>query len=182
MRGPRRRTGPGDRLDSMRALLVLVAAGLSGPVSAQSVAVPDGQRLVLTAEGVGVQMYACNLFGDGEGRTARWVFLAPQAELFVAGRSVGMHGAGPIWTYFDGSSVRGRMLASANASAPDAIPSLLLQAAGSMGNGLLQKVTYIVRSDTSGGIAPTTGCDLQQLGNTSLVPYKAAYRFYEAAK
>jgi hypothetical protein len=44
----------------------------------------------------------------------------------------------------------------------------------------MTQVKFIRRSDTRGGIAPTTGCDAQHLNATSRVPYTAIYTFYSA--
>jgi hypothetical protein len=67
---------------------------------------------------------------------------------------------------------------------PDAIPWLLLQKAGSHDgptNGdTLTVTTFIQRLNTTGGIAPSTGCAVSSdVGKKALVPYAADYFFYE---
>jgi hypothetical protein len=66
-----------------------------------------------------------------------------------------------------------------------AIPWLLLEAAGTDGGtvrGKLARTTFIQRLNTSGGVAPSTGCsDASQIGTVALVPYTTDYFFYRAS-
>lgn len=103
--------------------LVMLTALAAG---AQEVKVPAGQRVVLTAEARGVQIYECR---QTEG-TAKWVFVAPDASLFVNGVGVGQHNAGPVWTYQDRSSVKGTVVTTVDAARKGAVPSLLLSGVG----------------------------------------------------
>jgi hypothetical protein len=71
--------------------------------------------------------------------------------------------------------------------APDAIPWLLLEVVGAQDGpsdgDKLSETTFIQRLNTSGGVAPSTGCALStDVGNKALVSYKADYFFYKAAK
>jgi len=136
----------------------------------QSVDVPAGERLVLKAEGRGVQIYRC----DG----TAWVFVAPEAKLFVKGVEVGSHAAGPVWHDKDGSSVWGDVLAKAPSPHAGSIPILLLKATKSDGSGVLTGVNYIQRLDTDGGSAPADTCDAGHAAAESRVPYTAQYLFY----
>jgi hypothetical protein len=120
---------------------------------------PVGQRAVLTVQAKGVQIYAC--------QAGKWTFQAPEATLYDASKPVGTHGAGPVWTFHDGRKVKGSVLAKADAPAAGDIPWLLLKGEGSF--------EYIRRWDTHGGMAPAGSCEA---GNTSRVPYWAAYTFY----
>jgi hypothetical protein len=65
-----------------------------------------------------------------------------------------------------------------------AIPWLLLRAtstsAGPDGDKLTH-TTHIQRVNTTGGVAPATGCDAGHLGEARNVPYTADYYFYRAA-
>ena len=133
----------------------------------QSIEVPAGERLVLKAEGRGVQIYRCQV--------SAWVFVAPEAKLFVKGVEVGSHGAGPVWHEKNGSSVWGEVIAKAPSPHAGAIPQLLLKAAKTDGAGVLASVNYIQRLETDGGNAPSGVCD----GGAELnVPYTAQYLFY----
>jgi hypothetical protein len=132
---------------------------------------------MLTVLGKGAQIYICQQSSG----TPQWVFQAPEATLFdAAGAKVGTHGAGPIWKYQDGSTVKGEVVARSASPDPTAIPWLLLKAISPSGLGILTQTDFIRRSDTHGGMAPTTGCDAQHLSAVSHVPYSATYTFYSA--
>ena len=46
----------------------------------------------------------------------------------------------------------------------------------------LTKTTFIQRSNTAGGLAPSSGCSSQaDIGREAFVPYKADYFFYRDA-
>jgi uncharacterized protein DUF3455 len=135
---------------------------------------PD-QRLWQNFTGVGFQIYQCAAGGSG----AAWVFQAPQADLLnEGGEVVGSHYAGPTWQALDGSTVVGRKIAAAPSPDPNAIPWLLLIAVSHDGDGRFTDVTTIQRLNTSGGKAPTTGCDPAHIGDVARVPYEAGYFFY----
>jgi Protein of unknown function (DUF3455) len=91
---------------------------------------------------------------------------------------VGTHGAGPEWTSTDGSVVNGTKVQQANAPAAGAIPWLLLRASSTTGTGVFSNVTYVQRVNTSGGVAPATGCDAATSGTDTSVPYTADYYFF----
>ncbi len=139
----------------------------------QSVEVPAGERLVLKAEGRGVQVYRC----DG----TQWTFVAPEAKLFAKGVQVATHGAGPVWRHSDGSAVFGEVLARAPSPNANSIPLLLLKAAKTEGSGIFASINYIQRLDTNGGNAPSAGCDAGHVGAEISVNYSATYLFYTAA-
>ena len=121
---------------------------------------------MLTATGKGVQIYAC--------QNAAWVFQAPEARLLdAAGKAIGAHGAGPVWTLKDGSSVKGQVAAKSDAPGAGDIPWLLLKAVD--GSGKFSNLRFIRRSDTHGGAAPAGRCEA---GRTQKVPYTATYTFY----
>ena len=68
--------------------------------------------------------------------------------------------------------------------APDAIPWLLLDVVGAQdgptGGHRLTSTTFIQRLNTSGGIAPSTGCAVStDVGKKASVPYTADYLFYK---
>jgi len=138
---------------------------------------PPSQRPILAATGKGVQIYICQQSATGP----QWVFQAPEATLVdSSGKVVGTHGAGPIWKSSDGSSVKGEVLQHGAAPEAGAIPWLLLKAVSVSGPGIMTGVEFIRRSDTHGGIAPTTGCDAQHLAAIVRIPYTATYAFFSA--
>jgi hypothetical protein len=149
------------------------------PSVPDTLAVPQGQRLAFSAHAEGVQIYTCQAPATG---APAWVFSAPEADLFNrGGRLVAIHYAGPTWEGLDGSTVIGTKLAAYTAD-PTAIPWLLLQAASHTGHGRFSNVTYIQRLDTTGGLAPTSGCDADHLGASARIDYTATYYFYEASR
>jgi hypothetical protein len=140
--------------------LCLIILGAFSVLAQSNTEPPAGQQAMLTATGKGVQIYTC--------QNAQWVFQAPEATLFdSAGKEIGTHGAGPVWTFQDGRSVKGQLVGRSDA--PDAvnIPWLLLKGDGSF--------EYIRRSDTRGGVAPKGPCET---GRTLRVDYSAVYTFY----
>ena len=162
------------------SLHLLLAASLSIAAATQTqnpTDPPPGQHVIITVTGKGVQIYECQLVANAP----QWVFQAPDASLYDAsGAKVGVHGAGPSWRYFDGSSVKGEVVAKSASPDPTSIPWLLLKAASDDSSGIMAKVEFIRRSDTHGGNAATTGCDAKHISSASRVPYTATYTFYSA--
>jgi len=66
--------------------------------------------------------------------------------------------------------------------APGAIPWVKVTATGvedgPTGGDTLSKTTFIQRLNTSGGVAPSTGCASSDVGHQAFVPYTADYFFY----
>jgi hypothetical protein len=156
----------------LAATLSVVAAQAQSPTDP-----PPNQHVILTLTGKGAQIYVCKTVVNAP----QWVFDAPDASLFDAsGAKVGVHGAGPSWRYYDGSTIKGEVVAKSASPEPTAIPWLLLKAVKDDDSGTLAKSEFIRRSDTHGGMAPTTGCDAQHLSAISRVPYTATYTFYSS--
>src|SRR5580704_11996566 len=124
----------------MLSSLTITVAAQTDPSAA-----PAGTKALLTLTGVGVQIYTCKNQAAGPA----WSFVAPQAKLADDATEVGTHSAGPTWTLKDGSSVKGEVIATKPSPDADAIPWLLLKAAGTGGSGRLSEVKYVRRSDTS---------------------------------
>jgi hypothetical protein len=183
---------------------VLVAAA-SPPARAERVtpppvppnlAVPAGNEAFLVGHAVGTQNYVCLPSGAG----FAWTFLAPQATLFKGnGEQIMTHFLSPnpeeagtaraTWQHSkDTSSVWALAIASSTDPAfvvPGGIPWLLLQMAGTQGGPTggdrLTPTTFLHRVNTSGGIAPETGCTAAaDVGKRSFVSYTADYFFYRA--
>ncbi len=168
---------PGQLLPSLLIFTAAVTLCMAKTAHAQTAASAPKQAIVrvplFTATGKGVQIYACQQSATGP----QWVFQAPEADLLdAAGKSIGTHGAGPIWIANDGSSVKGEVYQKTTHD-PSAIPWLSLSASAHSGTGIMTKVELIDRTETKGGIAPATGCDLQHLNATVRVPYTATYTF-----
>ncbi len=170
---------------SMRILTVsIIVAAVSFPaLRAQqargSIDLPAGVQVVLQAKGEGVQIYTCTSAPGG----AKWVFKAPDAKLLDAsGKTIGSHFAGPAWKLSDGSQVQGELVASKPAPDTGSVAWLLLHAKPGTATGALADVAFIRRTETHGGVAPTSGCEgSQDAGKTVQVPYTATYTFYSDA-
>src|SRR6478752_7205045 len=91
------------------AVLALLTAPLQATELPDALA-PPGETLVTTARAVGTQVYECEF--DTAGNLI-WQFREPIAALFVSGKTIGRHYAGPTWELIDGSVVSGKVISSA---------------------------------------------------------------------
>lgn len=162
-----------------RVILVLATAVAIGAAIAQDFkAIPENlkpaadESLKRVISAKGVQIYEC--------REQKWVFVAPDAELFDSrGNLVGRHYAGPQWEATgDGSKVVGTVKARADAPEANAIPWLLLSTRSVGGRGYFSDVTSIQRVATHGGMAPGNACPHD--GLQARVSYTADYYFFHA--
>jgi hypothetical protein len=177
-------------------------AAISVPPMPSKLRAPTGNAVYFKGSAAGTQNYACVPGNNGPA----WKFLGPQATLFITFPWIQGEGRQQITTHFlsanpeeggmprpawqhslDTSTVWGRVLEMSSDRpfvAPGAIPWLLLEVAGRqrgpMGGSALLETTYIQRLNTSGGVAPTSGCDAAAYGTVALVPYTTDYYFYKA--
>jgi hypothetical protein len=151
-------------------LSLTVAAGCAATVQIPDQLRPAGnESLSMIVPAKGEQIYEC--------REAKWVFVAPEADLFGAGgKKIGRHYAGPHWESFDGSKIVGAVKERADAPAAGAIPWLLLSAKSVGPEGAVSKISSIQRVATQGGVAPAGDCS--QAGARARVPYTADYYFF----
>jgi hypothetical protein len=185
------------------ATVLAVAFTVSLPQSAHADPVPDniqvpaGNTAFLEGHAIGTQNYICLPSGAG----FAWTFFGPQATLFDDDdEQVITHflSANPdegdtpraTWQHSqDTSTVWAMAIASYSTPGFNArgdIPWLLLQVVGAQdgptSGNKLTVTTFIQRLNTSGGVAPSTGCSLStDVGKRALVPYTADYFFYKAA-
>ena len=143
----------------------------------------DAGRSSITASGA--QIYTCTASGGAARARMRARSPTPGCSrrrtrrcYDAAATQVGTHGAGPEWTSTDGSVVNGAKAQQVNAPVTGAIPWLLLRASSTTGTGVFKDVTYVQRLNTSGGVAPATGCDAPTSGTDTSVAYTADYYFY----
>ena len=162
---------------------------LTPPPFPPALAPPAGATVKLHAHAVGAQIYTCTASGatsadggagvDGGATTYAWVLKAPDAKLYDSNDAqIGTHGAGPSWTWSDGSVANGAKVAELNAPAADAISWLLLRVTSTTGAGVLSDATYVQRLNTAGGKAPADGCDATTVGTDARSGYSADYYFY----
>jgi len=136
----------------------------------EAVAAP-GEAVVLTVHAEGAQVYECKAGADGK---LAWAFREPIATLFVEGKTIGRHYAGPTWEHIDGSAVTAKAAGNAPGATADDISWLKLQVTSSRGSGVLSGVTTVQRINTKGG-KPEGACD--KAGTFKSAPYSAEYVF-----
>jgi hypothetical protein len=159
------------KTSGLLSVLLVAACATSVPVPDNlKPAASESLKRVISAKGV--QIYEC--------RDQKWVFVAPEADLFDSrGNLVGKHYAGPRWEATgDGSRIIGAVKSRADAPAAGAIPWLLLDTKSEGGNGYFSDVTSIQRVATVGGVAPAATCT--EAGSQARVPYTADYYFFHA--
>ena len=165
------------------------------PPVPSNIQVPAKNKVFLEGHAVGTQDYICLPSASG----FAWTFFGPQATLFNDNdKQVITHFLSPnpfagdtpsvTWQHSRGTStVWGTAIASSSDPdfvAPGAIPWLLFQVVGAQdgptGGHELTATTFIQRLNTSGRVAPSTGCALStDVGKKALVPYTADYFFYK---
>src|SRR4030095_6311804 len=134
--------------------------------------VQPGNKVAFHVYAQGVQIYRW----DG----TSWVFVAPAATLFADANyhgEVGIHYAGPTWETHSGGKVIASRLEGCTPD-PTAIPWLLLQTVSTEGPGIFDRVTYIQRVNTTGGLPPPAPGPF--IGAEVAVPYAAESCFYRA--
>jgi hypothetical protein len=174
------------------------AASLTPPQVPNELRVPAGNRVFFVGHAVGTQDYVCLPSETFPGFS--FALITPQATLSGDnGQQVATHYFSP--NPFDGtvratweesndtSIVWGRAISTSTNSdyvAQGAIAWVLLQPVamqgGTAGGEGLTSTTFVQRLNTTGGVAPSTGCEVpNDVGNQAFVPYTADYFFYEKA-
>jgi len=142
------------------------------PPACGSIAAPEGNKLAFHVYARGVQVYRFN--------GATWDFVAPVATLYAEPSffgEVGTHYVGPHWESKSGSKVKAeRVLNTGCTPDPAAIAWILLRKVETSGNGIFSTVTFVQRTNTTGGLAPVGPGTLNELRE---VPYTAEYYFYK---
>jgi hypothetical protein len=146
-----------------------------------AVKVPAGNRVAMETVGVGQITYECRAKKDMAGQY-EWVFAGPDAKLLDrSGKQVGKYFGPPAtWEAMDGSRFTGTQLAVAPGGSGN-IPFQLVKSNPAMGSGAMTGVTYVQRSATKGGVAPTLSCAAANMGSKEIVQYQADYVFYKAS-
>ena len=169
------------------------------------IAVPAGNRPFLVGHAVGTQNYVClpsstgvaftlftpeaTLLSDDEDQITTHFFGPNPSEPNTNPAVVATGVIRAAWQHSrDGSTVWGQVKQPRHSSsdpafvAPNAIPWLLATKVGVQngpaGGDVLTKTTFIQRLNTSGGVAPSTGCNSSaDVGHLAFVPYTADYFF-----
>jgi hypothetical protein len=141
-----------------------------------AIAVRDSARIA-TLHAEGSQVYECKQKPEespSQLSALTWQFREPVAKLSSNGLSIGRHYAGPNWDYYDGSGVKGKVVASAPGATETDIPWLKLDVVEHRGRGIMSNVTTVQRINTKGGVA-SGSCEIA--GSLLIVPYSADYVF-----
>jgi hypothetical protein len=163
-------------LISAAALPGIWMAADASETASEAVAVRDGARIT-TVHADGAQIYVCKQTWEespSQVPALTWQFREPIAALSSNGMSIGRHYAGPNWEYFDGSGVKGKVVASAPGATENDIPWLKLDVVEHRGHGILSRATAVQRINTKGGVA-LGACETA--GSSLIVPYSADYVF-----
>lgn len=146
--------------------------------------VPEGNKLVGDAFAKGVQIYQVQRSAT-DPNVFFWINIAPLATLYNKPdftSQVALHFAGPSWEFTKGPNKGERVVAKRvdGITVDDtAVQWLLLKTDDSLSNAE-NKITYVQRLFTAGGLAPTSVADEAHLGQLDSIPYTARYFFYEA--
>lgn len=168
--------------------LALFAASLAFPAVAAlappaDVAPPlrvlpdEAPAFSLTADGV--QVYQCQAV-PADSNTYAWFLVAPDATLSDGTGTVARLASPDHWNSLqDLSGVSAVPLRMQSAGAAN-LPWELLHAVPDGGPGMFAGVTSIQRVNTSGGVAPSGGCDETHVGDEARVAFTADYYFYKS--
>ena len=198
---------------SIVSLSLAHAEPVNPPPVPANIQIPAGNRAFLVGHALGTQNYSCLPAGVDAAGNPRfaWTLFTPQATLFAHNlKEVTTHyfspnpyepsptplTDGPIRATWqdskDTSTVWGKVVPGDSSSdaayvAAGAIPWLRITVVGTedgpTGGDTLSRTTYLHRVNTTGGIAPTTGCaSAADVGKQAFVHYTADYYFYKKAK
>jgi hypothetical protein len=170
--------------------------------------VEPGNKAFLKGEAQGTQNYVCSpsaasptgvayvlftpeatLFSDDDGGQIITHFFSPNPDPDDPNTNPAVVAPGgairATWVHsHDGSSVWAKLHTNGAAVVDqNAIAWLLLDAVGvedgPTGGDILAKTTFVQRVNTTGGLAPKSGCGSPgDLGNQAFIPYTADYFFY----
>jgi hypothetical protein len=144
--------------------------------------VEEGNCLVLQTFARGFQIYQVKRSAT-DPTVFSWVNIAPLADLYTRPdfhNEVIHHFAGPTWEFIKGPEKGEKIVAKKVQGITkdvSAIQWLLLKAVDSLSTPN-NKITFVQRICTVGGLAPTTVADEAHLGQLDSIPYTASYLFY----
>lgn len=179
----------------------LAQAQIDVPEVPADIQVPAGFSAFLKGHAIGTQNFIC--VARKKEKEFAWTFTGPQATLFLTlpngqAQQVTTHFLSanpdeggvlrPTWQHSaDTSAVWGRVKTPSTDPAyveDGAIAWLLLEVTGAedgpSGGDFMTEAVFIHRVNTTGGLAPLTGCSEATIGVVRLVPYTADYFFYRA--
>ena len=130
----------------------------------------------------GVQIYEVRRNAN-DPKLFEWVNIAPSAIVYAKPgfvNEVALHYKGPAWQFIKGRYKGEKVVASKVKGAvvdQSAVAWLLLKAVDSL-SSKGNKITFIQRICTTGGLAPSKAATESNLGELDSIPYTASYLFY----
>jgi hypothetical protein len=108
-----------------------------------------------------------------------WSFVAPDATLYEGTRSIARLASPNLLESTDDRSSVSGFVRSSQARGGGNLPWTVMSARPIGDAGVFAGVTSIQRVNTTGGMAPTTGCNADTVGTEARVAYSADYYFYK---
>jgi len=147
-------------------------AGLTSSIMASA-----DEEPAFMLRGEGTHVFECKPLPGDPNRYA-WFFSSPDATLYDAGRPVARNASENMFEALgDRSTVTGSIRARQDGGSNN-LPWVLLRAQSTADAGLFAGVTSVQRVNTSGGVAPDTGCDANNAGKEARTAFRADYYFY----
>jgi hypothetical protein len=164
-------------LFSLALVALPAAAAVTPPAVTGNLAALANEEAAFVLHGEGVHVFECKPLA-GNPDQFRWTFSAPDATLYDAGRPIARSTSENVFEAIaDRSTVSGGIRARQDGGANN-LPWLLLRAQSTPDDGLFAGVTSVQRVNTSGGVAPTEGCDVNNVGKEARSNFTADYYFY----
>ncbi len=159
--------------------LALPAAGAVSPPAGltASLSAPADEAPAFVLRGEGVHVFECRLLASDPNRYL-WTFTAPETTLYEGARPVARQAADNQFEAITDRSTVSAALRSRQDGGANNLPWLLLRAQSTPDAGLFAGVTSVQRVNTAGGVAPDTGCDLNNVGKEARTAFRADYYFY----
>jgi hypothetical protein len=158
--------------------LALVGQTAQNPLANSELKDPDGQKVRFRFKTLphSVQIYTCRQTSQG----FAWSGPDPDAILTNDNKTLTVHHyKGPAWEATDGSLVKSDAALAKHFLANNKDAVHWLELPGKEATKQFEKVTFIHRIDTSGGLPPSDKpCDAQHAGDQERVNYAAVYLFY----
>jgi len=168
--------------------ITLLAAALLALPAAAAIPEPAGldpalrvsldQEPAFKLSGNGVHVYECRL-GVSDVTSFVWSFVAPDATLYEGTRSIARLASPNLLESTDDRSSVSGFVRSSQPRGGGNLPWTVMSARPVGDSGLFAGVTSIQRVNTSGGMAPATGCNVDTVGAEARVAYSADYYFYK---
>jgi len=158
------------------AMPAVAAVSPPGGITSSITASADEEPAFML-RGEGTHVFECKQLPSDPNRYA-WFFSSPDATLYDAGRPVARNAAENMFEAIGDRSTVTASIRARQDGGSNNLPWLLLRAQSTADAGLFAGVTSVQRVNTTGGVAPDTGCDANNVGKEARTAFKADYYFY----